>query len=438
MLRWLNPVALVGLVAVAGPILVHLLRRQRAPRMPFASLRFVRAASTAAVRLRLPSDAWLLVLRTAVIAAAAVALAQPIVVTPARRSAWDERISRAIVVDTSASMTTLAQRASEAAAAEETGVASAVRIPVDRLRDGILQASDALANAVPSRREIVVISDFRLGSLSASEAALVAPGVGLRFVTLGDPGAPHEFDGSMIAGAPGIEAQLPRVRVTSEGTSVRFTPARATDAGLRLIDAGDRGSLLLRAVARAGAPAPAATEPLALMFAGGAGASPGAGKAPAAPWMLRTIVRMRRDPALVQAARDHRRQGLPAAGGPAAVVARDAQGRPVVTAHADGRELRLVVAAGPADYLSAATLRSALTARHDEPGWPEQEIQVIPPAQLAAWAREPAPADPSAWRGAAPGDARSVWIVALALLGGEAFVRRRRTAAVQEVHADAA
>ena len=55
MIAWLQPAALIGLLALAGPILIHLLRRQRAPRVLFPSLRFVRPTRTAAVRLRVPS-----------------------------------------------------------------------------------------------------------------------------------------------------------------------------------------------------------------------------------------------------------------------------------------------------------------------------------------------------------------------------------------------
>jgi len=61
MIHWLNPSALAGLALLGLPILIHLLRTRQAERIPFPSLRFVVPSETAAVRLRLPAD-WLLLL----------------------------------------------------------------------------------------------------------------------------------------------------------------------------------------------------------------------------------------------------------------------------------------------------------------------------------------------------------------------------------------
>ena len=102
MIAWLNPGALVGLAVLAGPVLVHLLLRHRAARILFPSLRFVRASRTAAVRLRPPSDWLLLALRLATLGLAVLALAQPLLLAPARVAAWNARLARAVVVDVSA------------------------------------------------------------------------------------------------------------------------------------------------------------------------------------------------------------------------------------------------------------------------------------------------------------------------------------------------
>ena len=60
---WLLPAALAGLTLLAGPLALHLLTRHRARRLPFPTLRFVPPSNTAAVRLRQPTDVWLLILR---------------------------------------------------------------------------------------------------------------------------------------------------------------------------------------------------------------------------------------------------------------------------------------------------------------------------------------------------------------------------------------
>ena len=138
MITWLNPAALAGLALLAGPVLVHLLLRHRADRVPFPSLRFVRPSRTAAVRVRLPSDLALLLLRMAIVALAVAALARPLVVAGPRLAAWNARIARAIVVDVSDSMKTgsALSEAAEAAKAEGQAAVFAERIDAARPQSG--------------------------------------------------------------------------------------------------------------------------------------------------------------------------------------------------------------------------------------------------------------------------------------------------------------
>ena len=76
-MTWLNPIALVGLLAVAVQILVHLFGRRVAKRQRFPSLRLLHLASTTPVTRSQPSDLLLLLVRCAIVVAAALALAQP-------------------------------------------------------------------------------------------------------------------------------------------------------------------------------------------------------------------------------------------------------------------------------------------------------------------------------------------------------------------------
>ena len=85
---WLNPSALFALAAAAAPILIHLLIRRRAERLPFPTLRFLQPTRLAAIRRHLLDDLPLLVVRVALLSAAVAALAGPLIVTPARRQAW--------------------------------------------------------------------------------------------------------------------------------------------------------------------------------------------------------------------------------------------------------------------------------------------------------------------------------------------------------------
>jgi hypothetical protein len=97
---WLNPTALFALTAVAAPILIHILIQRRAERLPFPTLRFLQPTRLAAIRRHILDDIVLLAVRVALLTAAVAALAGPLLVTTARRQAWDRRIVRAIVTDT--------------------------------------------------------------------------------------------------------------------------------------------------------------------------------------------------------------------------------------------------------------------------------------------------------------------------------------------------
>ncbi len=183
-LHWLNPLALAGLAAAALPVIIHLLKRHRAPRVPFPTLRFLSDSRAAAVRLRSLSDPWLLVLRVAAIAAAVLAAAQPDVVTSWQRARADRRVSRAIVIDTSSSTSAVARMREEAVALERNADA-VVEVRTDRAGASLCHAAAVLLRGPVARHEIVVISDFQHGAITDSDVACVPPDAGLRFVQIG-------------------------------------------------------------------------------------------------------------------------------------------------------------------------------------------------------------------------------------------------------------
>ncbi|MGB2715790.1 MAG: BatA domain-containing protein [Vicinamibacterales bacterium] len=433
MIGWLHPIALVGLVAMAGPLVVHLLRRQRAPRLSFPSLRFVDRAATSSVRFRMPSDVGLLLLRVAIVGLAAVALAQAFAITADRRRAANERITRAIVVDAGVRNT---RQTTGAVAAVSQGVSDAVRVTGSTLKDGLRDAVDALSAVPPSRQEIVVISDFRHGELTALDVGDVPARIGLRFVNVETPSDSAEFGGDTSIGAPGVPSRIQEIRATARGTEVRLRGGVDRLEGLRLETSPAVAERLRRSVARTGAPAPDPGEPIALTFHPNPGTG-GYSSTTLAPWMLRTVLRMRRDRLLTEAARAHVRKAS-IAELPGFVVARDAEDAPVVSAVQRGSELLLILATAPEEYLSAATLQSVLIARRGEPRWDVHEVARIPSSTLVAWTRAPAFLDGRALRPPPPGDARVVWAVVLGLLVLETFVRKRREQVRQSRYADAA
>ena len=203
MIGWQNAAALWALPLAAVPFLIHLLRTHHAKRVAFPSLRFVQTSRTAAVRMRLPSDVLLMVVRIATVALAVGALAGPMVLTDARMAAWNARTARAVVVDVSDSMRVVdgsgvppEGAAAEAAAAELRTATYARRIDTRDLGDGFARASRWLAASPPARREIVVISDLQRGALRRPDTMTVPDGIGVRFIPVGRAAKTNTFDGA--------------------------------------------------------------------------------------------------------------------------------------------------------------------------------------------------------------------------------------------------
>ena len=148
---WLAPLALAGLAAVLGPVIVHLLRRQRARTLVVPTVRFIPTVDQSVVRVRMPADVPLLLLRIAIVMCAALALARPLVLTDARKAAWADRIARVTVVDVSdPSVATLAN---EAAASELRSATYSHRIDAAALAPALQRASawlSSVATRMPS------------------------------------------------------------------------------------------------------------------------------------------------------------------------------------------------------------------------------------------------------------------------------------------------
>ncbi|MEP7274572.1 MAG: BatA domain-containing protein, partial [Acidobacteriota bacterium] len=73
----LNPLFLLGLAALAVPIIVHLVRRTRAPQVEFASLMFVRQVPQRTIRRKRLHNLLLLLLRALAILLLVLGFARP-------------------------------------------------------------------------------------------------------------------------------------------------------------------------------------------------------------------------------------------------------------------------------------------------------------------------------------------------------------------------
>lgn len=243
---WRNPVAWLGLATLLIPVAIHLLVRHRAEPRPFPSLRFVQPTRLASVRRKMISDWPLLLIRLAMLAAAVAALADPLWQSAARRAEWNARQARAIVVDTTASVTSAnagdgatqsgSTQSGTAGALAQREAASAFRAETfesNRVAEGIRRATTWLRTAPPARRELVVISDFQLGALDASMLRDIPSHVGIRFVRSSAAPVTRTADGqprTQRTAAGGFTLRSPRVTLNASETAVTWADTASPSA----------------------------------------------------------------------------------------------------------------------------------------------------------------------------------------------------------------
>jgi hypothetical protein len=100
-LSFLYPAFLVGLAAIAVPILLHLLKREAAPRVPFSAVRLLKRAPVEQTRHKRLRELLLLALRVSALALLALAFARPFFSSDAVGAAAEVTV---VAVDTSYSM----------------------------------------------------------------------------------------------------------------------------------------------------------------------------------------------------------------------------------------------------------------------------------------------------------------------------------------------
>jgi hypothetical protein len=430
-LSWLNPLALAGLAAAALPVVIHLLKRHRATRVPFPTLRFLTDSRAAAVKIRSLSDPMLLTLRVTAIVAAVLAASQPDVVTSWQRAREDRRTSRAIVIDTSSSTNASARNREEAVALERRAD-TVVEVRSERAGASLCQTATALLEGPAARHEIVVISDFQHGTITDADVACVPFDIGLRFVQIADAGSGKAASATLV-GLP-ADGRTTHQQVDFAGPVTRVTfQARAAWGGPQpkiLAPSGDAAAVaqLMQAAARAGAPALPVERPIAFFFPGvpAPSAAP-----PRVPWMIAALTAAREDPALRDAAASRREAKALTLAAAWVPVVRSASGGVLVSAAAAGDGLTVSVSAEPSDVLSVAAVRAFLTAVAATPDWRELEVEAISPSQLKTWTRTAGPIPAGRFKPTPPGDARWLWALALALLCVEWVMRRDRPAVIR-------
>jgi Aerotolerance regulator N-terminal/von Willebrand factor type A domain len=289
MLSFLYPAFLLGAIAAAVPIVLHLIRREAAPEVRFSAVRLLRRAPTEQTRWQRLREWLLLVARVAAILLLAAAFARPYLAAHAGPGSS----VTIVAVDTSLSMgapgrfdraRTRARTAVEEAPAgsfvgllsfddrpelvvEPVAERATVLAAIERLRPGYgaTRYGPALARAresIPGSGRIVVVTDLQRAGWDHSERPSLAAGVEVRVADVGDGGdnlavvgversptgviavlrntGSREREARVRLVVDGRDAAASRVRVTPGATTdVAFDlPARAVRVAITIEDAG--------------------------------------------------------------------------------------------------------------------------------------------------------------------------------------------------------
>ena len=426
-MTWLNPLALVGLLSLAVPILVHLFGRRVARRQRFPSLRLLQLVAATPTTRSQPSDILLLVLRCAVVAAAALALAQPRWTTPGRNR-QSLTPARVVVVDTSSSMMGLTSEGRPAVeSARELG-----RALLDSARDGMVLETNrpganlsGAASWLATRsgaREVVVFSDFQRGAVNDGDLAAVPRGVGIvlrkvvtttRAADTGDSGVVARID--PVTDDVDVTWQTPAADSATFPVTVLSAPED---------DAAVRASI---AAARQLFPRVTSGHSIAVVFPGFPGAAELAKQIEPLrePWQGDFLLGLTRH----ELFRDHTRAtDVRPCRQDGAVPLHNAQGVPVAALGAmNGSSYDVVVfSCAEAGSLAGTALLTAVVATGDpEAPFHEMEPTTVPDETLRLWERPATDVVPRGQDETSP-DGRWLWLVALGLLLVEEWLRRKR------------
>ncbi len=427
---WLNPSALFALAVVAAPVLIHLLVQRHAERLRFPTLRFLQPTRLAAIRRHLLEDLPLVLVRAALVAAAVIAVAGPVIVTPALRESWNRRLATATVTETGAGVQVRPDAAFSTTAAGQ-GSPLLQTFAGPSLADGIRRALRWLASAPPARREIVIASALPIGSISQADLAMIPPYIGIRFERTGTLPTMR----TVPAGRRLIDSGVRGREVTFSATRTSTREFAAPDMVVWPIDV---------VVSKAGQPAVDAA--VAAVLSQGVWETPSdrrarfvvlgteqegalAGVLPVSrPWMAAAIASIGRDPELRDAAlrvstgSADRRFGV----APWHIVAFAADGRPLAAAAASTTQLVVATAAPVTELVTPILLRSIANAIAVPPDLRAAEVVPISDSVLQRWSRSPAPITSPRVETIERDDRRWVWIAVLGLLALEAWMRRAR------------
>lgn len=364
-ISWLAPAVLLGTALVAVPIAIHLLVRQQGRRVAYPSLRFVSPSALAAFRRRTVQDAALLACRMAIVVAAVLALAGPVLQTEARSAAHGNRVARAVIV-----LPGTPQVAAPDPAGEAFVWRTFTRANPD---DAIAEALRWLDEQPPASREVLFTGAARRGQLTAAGLQVIPPSTGIRFATTTGAGSERDVVLPILRRQDAaLVLEQRAVHLADDETRVAAGPSTPAPDDLLRIEAAPADRALADAAVRAA---------------------------------LEDGVRW---------SQPDRRVLVAWEGADEAAVQRVANGA------------TLIRMSRPEPASSAASAVIAAVEQVTAPPSDRLEPVRIDDAQLQAWSRAPGGV-PAEARPADEGDRRWFWALALALLALEHVLRRAAT-----------
>ncbi|HEY4303623.1 MAG TPA: BatA domain-containing protein [Gemmatimonadaceae bacterium] len=403
---WQSPWALLGIVGVALPILMHLLGRGHARILKFPTLRFIEASRLLPTKRSRIQDPLLLAVRCTIIALAALALAQPLLLTRGRRESLDRGLARAIIVDTSASVARVSLDSARSISTKLAADAQASVIVETNDPASALRGAAAWIVKQQRRGEIAIVSDFQRGQIDRSDLAVVPASMG---IVLRQLIATTAADSSNARIAVNGRTVVASTRVTATGEDIAWHASIDSTSRLPVelfAAATDAAALsaLTSAAATIAVPLPVdSTRAIAVLFAGAPeyAAIAKTVEPPRIGWQLALLDDVRSADLSIVAAGNARVAGV--------------------------QRFALLTNASPTSLDAARLVTLARRATSVAPGANELEPSVVADAELRTWERVATDAASTQHRPLdenGPSDARWLWAIVLLLLVIEWRLRR--------------
>ena len=340
-------------------------------------------------------DPLLLAVRVAIVALAALALAQPLLLTGGRRRSLDRGLARAVIVDTSASVRRGPLDSAHAIASRLVAGAQTSIVVESNDPSAAVRGATAWVAKQERRGEIAIVSDFQRGQLDRADLGPIPTPIGIVLRRVATPASSDSSATQLIANG---RTTVATAAVSNTGVDVAWKSGSAVPAHLPvdLFAGRDEASALTAlqsAVATVAVPLPIdTTRAIAVVFA----------RYPGRDTIMRTLEPARASWQLALLD-DARREALSVAASGEALVA-------------GTRRFVLITTVEPTSLDAARLVSLARRATSAAPPASELEPGVVSDSELRTWERAPTEVASTQHRPTddnGPSDARWLWTIVL-------------------------